>query len=242
MGFLISCPWSSYLLSLLLSLSLFLSPSLADFPSVLPSNNSQDLAGDHSAQFNLQGPSFPSDLPLAPLTDYFANLTDKQLQVRSSPVLVPSPSSPSPLPQSPPHTLSKTIWDHCLTIYLVPIRTSHSEVVYTRSTSTILPRVRRRRRLPASRVIRRITPARCLSVRIFSTSLARNSLPSYSTAPRPLIATSRRMPKLRITTTSSPSIPPTVGSPLRKSSTVATATALPPSSQCLTQAATPAPM
>ncbi|KAJ5966228.1 hypothetical protein N7481_012942 [Penicillium waksmanii] len=71
---------SSYLPSLLLSFSLFWLPSRADFPTVLPSNNSQDLGGDHSALFKLQSPSFPSDLPLAPLTDYFANLTDKQLQ------------------------------------------------------------------------------------------------------------------------------------------------------------------
>lgn len=78
---------SSYLAGILFILTFFLSlapvslaDGISDPPSVLPSNNSQDLAGDQSHRFKFQGSGVLTDQTLVPLTDYLTHLSDRQLQ------------------------------------------------------------------------------------------------------------------------------------------------------------------
>jgi hypothetical protein len=58
-------------------------PVLADI-SVLPTNNTHDLAWSSSASFRIQGSSPLSGHDLAPLTNYLVNLSSSQAQVRLS--------------------------------------------------------------------------------------------------------------------------------------------------------------
>lgn len=74
--------WYSYS-SFLSFLFLIIVPVLANI-SVLPSNNTQDLAGSSSASFRIQGSSPLSGHYLAPLTNYLVNLSSSQAQVRLS--------------------------------------------------------------------------------------------------------------------------------------------------------------
>jgi hypothetical protein len=74
--------WHSY--SYFLSfLFLIIVPVLADV-SVLPTNNTHDLAWSSSASFRIQGSSPLSGHYLAPLTNYLVNLSSTQAQVRLS--------------------------------------------------------------------------------------------------------------------------------------------------------------
>ena len=64
--------------------------------SVLPSNNSQDLAGSSSDHFHLQGSGPLNGQLLAPLTSSLAHLSDSQRQV-GSPSIGPSAHTNPPL-------------------------------------------------------------------------------------------------------------------------------------------------
>lgn len=73
-------PWHSYS-SFLSFFFLIIVPVLADL-SVLPTNDTHDLAWSSSARFRIQGSSPLNGQILAPLTHYLVNLSSSQAQVR----------------------------------------------------------------------------------------------------------------------------------------------------------------